>query len=85
MEKVALAEEEVALLAFNCPPNRFANAAAQWKPGGIPAGTATAAAELRGGDEIKRSGQLLAEAVSAIEGARSAAGAAPKPIGSSNI
>ena len=85
-EEVALAEEEtVALLAFNCPPNRSANAAAQWKPGGIPAGTATAAVELRGGDEFKRSGQLLAEAVGAIEGAGGAAGAAPKPIGSSNI
>eukprot|EP00964_Phaeocystis_antarctica_P030695 scaffold17359_cov57-Phaeocystis_antarctica.AAC.2 len=73
-EEVALAEEEVALLALNCPPNRSANAAAQWKPGGIPAG-----------DEFKRSGQLLAEAVGAIEGAGGAAGAAPKPIGSSNI
>ena len=29
-EEVALVEEEImALLAFNCPPNRFANAAAQ--------------------------------------------------------
>ena len=45
-EEVALAEEEVALLAFNCPPDRSANAAAQWKPGGISAGTATAAVEL---------------------------------------
>ena len=81
-EEVALAEEEVPLLAFNCPPNRFANAVAQCKP---PAGTATAAVELRGGDEFKRSGQLLAEAVGAVEGARSAAGAAPRPMGSSNI
>ena len=85
-EEVALAEEEtVALLAFNRPPNRSSNAAAQWKPGGISAGTVTAAVELRGGDEFKRSGQLLAEAVGAIEGAGGAAGAAPKPIGSSNI
>ena len=73
-EEVALAEEELVLLAFNCPPDRSANAAAQWKPGGIPAG-----------DEFKRSGQLLAEAVGAIEGAGGAAGAAPQPIGSSNI
>ena len=84
-EEVALAEEEVTLLAFNCPPNRSANAAAQWKPGGTPAGTSTAVVELRGGDEFKRSGQLLAEAVGAIVGARSAAGAAPRPMGSSNI
>ena len=81
-EEVALAEEEVALLTINCPPNRFANAVAQCKP---PAGTATAAVVPRGGDEFKRSGQLLAEAEGAIEGARSAAGAAPRPIGSSNI
>ena len=83
-EEVALAEEEMAPLAFNCPPNRFANAAAQWEPGGISAGTATAAVELRGGDEFKRSGQLLAEAVGAIEGAGGAVGAAPKSMGSSN-
>ena len=83
-EEVALAEEEMAPLAFNCPPNRFANAAAQWEPGGISAGTATAAVELRGGDEFKRSGQLLAEAVGAIEGAGGAVGAAPKPMGSSS-
>ena len=43
-EEVALAEEEMALLALNCPPNRSANPAAQCKPGGIPAGTATAGA-----------------------------------------
>eukprot|EP00964_Phaeocystis_antarctica_P050221 scaffold29127_cov78-Phaeocystis_antarctica.AAC.2 len=81
-EEVALAEEEMALLAFNCPPNRFAKAAAQWTP---PAGTVTAAVELLGCDEFKRSGQLLAEAVGATEGARRAAGAAPKPMGSSNV
>eukprot|EP00964_Phaeocystis_antarctica_P147943 scaffold114673_cov51-Phaeocystis_antarctica.AAC.2 len=75
----------MALLAFNCPPNRSANAAAQWKPGCIPAGTATAAVELRGGDELKRSGRLLAEAVGAIEGTGGAVGAAPKPMGSSYI
>eukprot|EP00964_Phaeocystis_antarctica_P042534 scaffold24385_cov50-Phaeocystis_antarctica.AAC.2 len=84
VEEVALVEE-MALLAFNCPPNRFANAAAKWKPGGIPAGTATAAVELQGGDEFKHSGQLLAETVDAIEGADGAAGAVPRPIGSSNI
>eukprot|EP00964_Phaeocystis_antarctica_P059696 scaffold35481_cov63-Phaeocystis_antarctica.AAC.3 len=86
-EEVALAEEEVALLTFNRPaPNRSANApAAQWKPEGIPAGTATAAVELWGGDKFKRSGQLLAEALGATEGAGGAAGAAPRPIGSSNI
>ena len=43
-EEVALAEEEMALLALNCPPNRPANPATQCKPGGIPAGTATAGA-----------------------------------------
>ena len=41
--------------------------------------------ELWGGNEFKCSGQLLAEAVGAIEDAGGAAGAAPKPIGSSNI
>ena len=41
-EEVTLSEEELVLLTFNCPPNRLANAAAQCKPGGIPAGTATA-------------------------------------------
>ena len=41
--------------------------------------------ELREGDEFKRSGQLPAEAVGAIEGAGGAVGAAPKPMGSSNI
>ena len=87
VEEVALAEELMALLALDCPPNRFANAAAQsWKPEGIPACTATAAVELWGGDEFKRSAaQLLAEAEGAIEGTGGAAGAAPKPIGSSNI
>ena len=45
VEEVALAEEEVGLLAFNCPPNRFANVAAHWKPGGVPAGTSTAVVE----------------------------------------
>ena len=73
----------MALLTFNRPvPNRSANAAAQWKTGGI---SATAAVELWGGDEFKRSGQLLAEALGATEGAGGAAGAAPRPIGSSNI
>ena len=81
-EEVALVEEEMALLAFDYPPNRSANAAAQWQPS---AGSATTAVELRGGDEFTRSGQLLAEAADAIEGAGDAAGAAPKPIGSSNI
>ena len=87
VEEVALAEELMALLALDCPPNRFANAAAQsWKPEGIPACTATAAVELWGGDEFKRSAaQLLAEAEGAIEGTGGAAGAAPKPIGCSNI
>ena len=89
VEEVALAEELMALLALDCPPNRFANAAAQsWKPEGIPACTATAAVELWGGDEFKRSAdQLLADAEGAIEGAGpgGAAGAAPKPIGCSNI
>ena len=41
-EEVTLSEEELVLLTFNCPPNRLANAAAHCKPGGIPAGTATA-------------------------------------------
>ena len=41
--------------------------------------------ELWGGNEFKCSGQLLAEAVGAIEDAGGAAGEAPKPIGSSNI
>ena len=82
-EEVALAEEEMALSTFNRPvPNRSANAAAQWKTGGI---SATAAVELWGGDKFKRSGQLLAEAVGAIEAAGSTAGAAPRAIGSSNI
>eukprot|EP00964_Phaeocystis_antarctica_P122573 scaffold86247_cov38-Phaeocystis_antarctica.AAC.1 len=73
----------MALSTFNRPvPNRSANAAAQWKTGGI---SATAAVELWGGDKFKRSGQLLAEALGATEGAGGAAGAAPKPIGSSNI
>ena len=52
-------------------------------------GAAGGAARGRGGggDEFKRSvAQLLAEAVlGAIEGAGGAAGATPKPIGSSNI
>eukprot|EP00964_Phaeocystis_antarctica_P073904 scaffold45389_cov54-Phaeocystis_antarctica.AAC.1 len=73
-EEVALVEEEVALLASNRPPRRSANAAAQWKTGGIPAG-----------DEFKRSGQLLVEALGATEGTGGAAGAAPRPIGSSSI
>ena len=45
----------------------------------------TAAEDLRGGNEFERPGQLLAEAVGAIEGAGGTAGAAPKAIGSTNI
>ena len=45
----------------------------------------TAAEDLRGGNEFKGPGQLLAEAVGAIEGAGGTAGAAPKAIGSTNI
>ena len=55
------------------PHRRSAKAAAQPKPTGFATGTATAAVEL------------LDEAVGAIEGAGGAAGAALKPIGSSNI
>ena len=66
------------------PPHRPANAA-QRKPAGFAPGTATAAVELRGGGAFKRSGQLLDEAVGAIEGADGAVGATPKPVGSSNI
>ena len=84
-EEVALSEEEVVLLSCAPPPNRSANAAAQRKPAGFAPGTATAAVELRGGGAFKRSGQLLDEAVGAIEGADGAVGATPKPVGSSNI
>ena len=84
-EEVALSEEElVGLLSCGFPPHRPANAA-QRKPAGFAPGTATAAEELRGGGAFKRSGQLLDEAVGAIEGADGAVGATPKPVGSSNI
>ena len=84
-EEVALSEEELVSLSCGFPPHRSANAAAQRKPTGFATGTATAAVALRGGGAFKRSGQLLDEAVGAIEGADGAAGAAPKPVGSSNI
>ena len=85
MEEVALLEEELAALACGPPPNRSANAVAQRKPTGFATGTATAAVELWGGGEFRRSGQLLEEAVGFIEDADGAAGAAPRPIGSSTI
>ena len=85
MEEVALLEKELAALACGPPPNRSANAVAQRKPTGFATGTATAAVELWGGGAFKRSGQLLDEAVGAIEGAGGAAGAVPRPIGSSTI
>ena len=71
---MAHSEEELAVLTCGSPPHRqSAKAAAQPKPTGFATGTATAAVEL------------LDEAVGAIEGAGGAAGAALKPIGSSNI
>eukprot|EP00964_Phaeocystis_antarctica_P048902 scaffold28326_cov63-Phaeocystis_antarctica.AAC.3 len=54
-------------------------------PAGVPAGPATAITGPRGADEIKRPGQLLDEAVGATEPASGKAGAAPGPVGSSNI
>ena len=83
-EEVALAEEELALLAFLCPCHRSGNTA-QRKGVVVPAGTGTTAVELRGGDEFERSGRLLDEVLGAIEGADGTAGGAPKPIGVSNI
>ena len=71
-EEVALAEEELALLAF--PSHRSANTAHR-KPAGVPVGTAIAVAELRAGDEFKRSGQLLDEAVGASGAIKGACGA----------
>ena len=86
MEEVALLEEEeLAALACGPPPNRSANVVAQRKPTGFATGTATAAVELWGSGAFRRSGQLLEEAVGAIEGAGGAAGAVPRPIGSSAI
>ena len=80
-------EAELALLACGCPPQRMVVpqrptiAGPQWKPTGFFAtGTATAVVQLRGGDELKRSGQLLDEAVGVIEGAGGAAGMVPKPF-----
>ena len=85
MEEVALSEEELVPLSCDSPPHRSANAAAQRKPAGFATGITTAAVEPRGGGASMRSGRLLNEAVGAIEGADGAAGAAPRPIGSSTI
>ena len=84
-KEVALLEEELAPLARAPPPNRSANAAPQRKPADSATSIGTAAVELRGGGAFKRSGRLLDEAVGAIEGAGGTAGAAPGPVGSSNI
>ena len=80
-------EAELALLACDFPPQRMVVpqrptiAGPQWKPTGFFAtGTVTAVVQLRGGDELKRSGQLLDEAVGVIEDAGGAAGAVPKPF-----
>ena len=81
----SMLEEKLAFLVCGCPSRRSANAAPQRKPADSATGIATAAVELRGGGAFKRSGRLLDEAVGAIEGADGAAGAAPKPVGSSNI
>ena len=81
-EEVALEKEELALLAFPC--HQSANPAHR-TPAGVSAGPATAITGPWGADEIKRPGELLDEAVGAIEGAGGTAGAAPGPVGSSNI
>ena len=81
----SMLEEKLAFLVCGCPSRRSANAAPERKPAGFATGTATAVLELRGGDEFKRSGQLLDEAVGAIAGAGSVAGTVSKPIGASNI
>ena len=78
-EEVALAEEELALLAFSC--HRPANPAHR-TPAGVPA---TATTGPWGADEIKRPSQLLDEAMGATEPVSGTAGAAPGPVGSSNI
>ena len=64
VEEVALAEEELGLLAFPC--HRSANPV-HGTPVGVSAGPAAAITGSRGADEIKRSGQLLDEAVGATE------------------
>ena len=81
-EEVALAEEELAFLAFPC--HQSANPAHR-TPAGVPAGSATAITGPRGAGEIKFPGQLLDEAVGAAEPASGMAGVAPGPVGSSNI
>ena len=83
VEEVALAEEELGLLAFPC--HRSANPVHGTPVGVSTAGPAAAITGPRGADEIKRSGQLLDEAVGANEPASGKVGAAPGPVGSSNI
>ena len=83
VEEVALAEEELGLLAFPC--HRSANPVHGTPVGVSTAGPAAAITGPRGADEIKRSGQLLDEAVGANGPASGKAGAAPGPVGSSNI
>ena len=78
-EEVALEKEELALLAFPC--HQSANPAHR-TPAGVPE---TAITGPRGADEIKRPGQLLDESVVTNEPESGTAGAAPGPIGSSNI
>ena len=73
-EEVALAEDDLARLAFLCPPRRSTNTA-QRKPVGVLAGTAALAQMF---DEIERPGQLFDEAVGAADRVGGAAGAAPK-------
>ena len=78
-EEVALAEEQLALLAFPC--HRPANPAHR-TPAGVPA---TASTVPRGADETKRPSQLLDGSVGATKPPSGTAGAAPGPVGSSNI
>ena len=80
-EEVALAEDDLARLAFPCPPRRSTNTA-QRKPVGVLAGTAALAQVL---DEIERPGQMFDEAVGAADRVGGTAGAAPKRIGASDI
>ena len=80
-EEVELAEDDLARLAFLCPPRRSTNTA-QRKPVGVLAGTAALAQMF---DEIERLEQLIDEAVGAVAGVGGTASAAPKRIGASDI